>query len=108
MRTRQTVAHAIATYSQMPEGERRKLELRCEEAPAAVIALRTHSDQLDQQTVDFYIDAWTPLPRNGPPRVGKGPRNCRPVAERVEFQGQGRGRRISASNRAFWSSLSEA
>jgi hypothetical protein len=46
MRTRQTVAHAIATHSQMPEGERRKLELRCEEALAAVIALRTHSDQL--------------------------------------------------------------
>jgi hypothetical protein len=59
MRTRQTIAQGIADHSRMSEGERRKLALRCEEALAAAAALRAPSDELDQRTIDFYIDVWT-------------------------------------------------
>ena len=59
MRTRQTIAQTIASYSRMSECERRKLTRRCEEALAAATALRANSDELDQQTVGFYIDVWT-------------------------------------------------
>jgi hypothetical protein len=58
MRTRQTIAQAIAACSRMSESERRKFALRCEEALAAATALRAPSDQLDQRTIDFYIDVW--------------------------------------------------
>jgi hypothetical protein len=59
MKKRQTIAQAIAAHSRISEGERRKLALRCEEALAAATALRTHPDELDQQTIHFYIDVWT-------------------------------------------------
>jgi hypothetical protein len=59
MRTRQTIAQAIAAYSRMSKSERRKFALRCEEALAAAIALRVHSGELEQRTIDFYIDVWT-------------------------------------------------